>query len=140
MARLAPSATRREDGKDAGTNRIVWGPDGWSVVENGRTDGDSGSRNALGIIWGNEKARGFRTMFYDSGDRAGGSVYDGLGKGEANELVFKFRIYSDGNKIDGTELLDADLPGLVYPPVFRESKRGTARCHANCDPYEGRVV
>jgi hypothetical protein len=67
VARLAPSATRREDGKDAGTNRIVSGPGGWSVVENGRTDGDSGSRNALGIIWGDEKAPGFRTMFYDNG-------------------------------------------------------------------------
>ena len=92
------------------------------------------------LFGGDEKARGFRTMFYDNGDRAGGSVYDGLGKGEANELVFKFRIYSDGNKIDGIEVLTQISPVSFTPRVFREVERGTGRCHLEWETYEGRVV
>jgi hypothetical protein len=50
-------------------------------------------------------------------------VYDGLGKGEGSELVFKFRIYSDGNKIDGIEVLTQISP-VSFTPRYFESRKG----------------
>jgi hypothetical protein len=78
-------------------------------------------------------------MLCGNADRAGCPVYDGLGQWEGNDLVFKFRTYSDGNQIDGIEVL-TEISPVSPPPVFRESKRGTERCHLDCDTYEGRVV
>jgi hypothetical protein len=49
VATIEPNATRKGR-KDMGTNRIVPGPGGRSVIENYYTDGDSDSRSALGIL------------------------------------------------------------------------------------------
>jgi hypothetical protein len=54
-------------------------------------------------------------------------VYDGLGKGEGHELVFKFRIYRDGSKIeviiDGIEVLTQVSP-VSFTLGYFESRKG----------------
>ena len=50
VATREPSATRPKGLRDTGTNRIVLGPGGRLVVENYHTEGDTGSRVALGIL------------------------------------------------------------------------------------------
>jgi hypothetical protein len=64
------------------------GPGGRSVIENYYTDGDSGSRSALRILWRDDKVQGYRTLFCDHADPPGCSVYDGWGQWEGNDLVF----------------------------------------------------
>ena len=71
-------------------------------------------------------------------------MYDGLGKGEGHELVFKFRIYRDGSKIeviiDGIEGLTQVSPVSFTLGYFESRKGGTERCHLDCETYEGSVV
>jgi hypothetical protein len=50
-------------------------------------------------------------------------VYDGLGQWEGNDLVFKFRTYSDGNKIDGIEVL-TEISPVSFPLRYFESRNG----------------
>jgi hypothetical protein len=122
VASLEPSATTKGR-KDRGSNRIVLGPGGRSVIENYHTDGDSGSRAGLGILWWDEKAKGYRTMFCDNADPAGCSVYDGLGRWEGGDLVFRFRRDRDGNRIDGKEVFTPISP-FSYTVRFFESRNG----------------
>jgi hypothetical protein len=57
-------------------------------------------------------------------------VHDGLGKGEGNELVLKFRIYSDGSKIeviiDGIDVLTQVSP-FSFTLGYFESRKGGDR-------------
>jgi hypothetical protein len=50
-------------------------------------------------------------------------VYNGLGQWEGIDLVFKFRVYSDGNKIDGIEVLTQISPVSFILRHF-ESRNG----------------
>jgi hypothetical protein len=121
VATLESSSARPRGRKDAGANRIVLGPGGRSVVENYHTDGDSGSRSALGILWWDEKAQGYRTMFCDNADPAGCSVYDGLGRWEGNDLIFKFRRYRGNDKIDAKEVITPTSP-ISFTVRFFETR------------------
>ena len=123
VATREPSVNSPKGRKDVGTNRIVLGPGGRSVVENYRTDGDSGPRVALGILWWDEKAQGYRTMFCDNADLSGCSLYDGLGKWEGYDLVFRFRLYRDGSRIEGKEVFTAYSP-FSFIVRFYESRDG----------------
>jgi hypothetical protein len=109
--------------KDTGTNRIVLGPGGRSVIENYHTDGDSGSRSALGILWWDASVQGYRTMFCDNADPAGCSVYDGLGHWEGDDLVFKFRRVRNGDKIEGKEVI-TPTSSFSFTVRFFESRNG----------------
>jgi hypothetical protein len=122
VATIEASPTRKGR-KDTGANRIVRGPGGRSVIENYYTDGDSGSRSALGILWWDDKVNGYRTMFCDNADPGGCSVYDGLGKWEGNDLVFRFRRDRDGIRIDGKEVFTATSP-FSFTVQFFESRNG----------------
>lgn len=62
-------------------------------------------------------------MFCDNADRDGCSLYDGLGKWEGNDLVFKFRRDRDGNKIEGKEVFTTKPP-FSYTVQFFESRKG----------------
>jgi hypothetical protein len=122
VATIEPNATRKGR-KDTGANRIVRGPGGRSVIENYYTDGDSGSRSALGVLWWDDKVPGYRTMFCDNADPSGCSVYDGLGKWEGNDLVFRFKRDGDGMRIDGKELFTSISPSS-FTVQFFESRNG----------------
>jgi hypothetical protein len=123
VATLEPNAIRVKGRKDTGTNRIVLGPGGRSVIENYHTDGDSGSRSALGILWWDAAAQGYRTMFCDNADPAGCSVYDGLGHWEGDDLVFKFKRVRNGDKIEGKEVITPSLP-FSFTVRYFESRNG----------------
>jgi len=123
VATREPNTTRPKGLRDTGTNRIVLGPGGRSVVENYHTEGDTGSRSALGILWWDEKAQGYRTMFCDNADPAGCSVYDGLGRWEGNDLVFEIKRDHDGIRIGGKEVFITTSP-LSYTVRYFESRNG----------------
>lgn len=123
VATREPSATRPKGLRDTGKNRIVLGPGGRSVVENYHTEGDTGSRTALGILWWDAKAQGYRTMFCDNADPTGCSVYDGLGRWEGNDLIFEFKRDHDGIKINGKEVFMTTSP-FSYTVRFFESRNG----------------
>jgi len=123
VATREPSAARPKGLRNTGTNRIVLGPGGRSIVENYHTEGDTGPRSALGILWWDAKAQGYRTMFCDTVDPAGCSVYDGLGKWEGNDLIFEFKLDHDGIKINGKEILMTTSP-YSYTVRFFESRNG----------------
>jgi len=123
VATREPSAARPKGLRNTGTNRIVLGPGGRSIVENFHTEGDTGPRSALGILWWDAKAQGYRTMFCDTVDPAGCSVYDGLGKWEGNDLIFEFKLDHDGIKINGKEMFMVTSP-FSYTVRFFESRNG----------------
>jgi hypothetical protein len=128
FATLEPSAAKPKGRKDIGANRIVLGPvvlgpGGRSVVENYHTEGDSGSRVALGILWWDEQAHGYRTMFCDNADPAGCSVHDGLGNWEGPDLIFHFRRDRDGNRIEGKEVISSTSP-FSFTVRYFESRNG----------------
>ena len=63
VARWAPSATRREGGKDAGTKRIVSRPGGRWVVENDRTDATQALETHWELFGGMKKHQDFAPCF-----------------------------------------------------------------------------
>lgn len=67
-------------------------------------------------------------MFYDDGFATMGiervaRCMTVWAKGEGSELVFKFRIYSHGNQIDGIEVLTQISP-VSFTPRYFESRKG----------------
>jgi hypothetical protein len=63
-----PTPENPKGRSDNGTSRIQYGPGKLALIEDYRTDGDTGSEVALGFFWWDAKAQGYRTMFCDDRD------------------------------------------------------------------------
>jgi hypothetical protein len=68
---LAPDATSPNGGK--GEGREVWrsGPGGYSVVEEYQSRGGNRDISGLGVLWWDDAAHGFRTIWCDSTNPTG---------------------------------------------------------------------
>jgi hypothetical protein len=123
LATQEPTATKPKGLKDAGLNVIVLGPGALSLVENYHTEGDSGSRAALGVIWWDARAHGYRMLFCDNWHASSCSVYDGVGQWVGDELVFQFRFEAGDKKIDAREVISAASTSS-FTTRFYESRNG----------------
>jgi hypothetical protein len=116
-----PTASRPHGAKDTGRSIIKFGPAKLSLVEDYRTDGDHGHEVALGTFWWDSHAQGYKTMFCDSTDPDGCSVYDGIGKWDGDDLVFWFQFPAEtGSRPEFIkEVLHSTSPSSFTAAFFR---------------------
>jgi Protein of unknown function (DUF1579) len=119
-----PSSEKPKHRNETGTSRIHYGPGNLSLIEDYRTEGDSGPRQALGVFWWDATAQGYRSMFCDNLDPGGCSLYDGVGKWEGSELVFHF-VFRDKNKqIQMREVLTRTSANSFTARFYTKEKSG----------------
>jgi hypothetical protein len=89
----APGAPVR---KDTGRTVLKFGPGNLSVHGDFHTEGPTEKVDALGIFCWDEKAGGYRTMFYANDEPDGCIIYNGMGRWEGDAVVFRFIFQVNG--------------------------------------------
>jgi len=95
---------------DTGRSIIKYGPGRLSLMEDFRMHGDSGELFAIGTFWWDAQAHGFRTMFCETRDPSGCSVYDGLGHWEGANLVNRWVFEDNGKRTVTKQVVEEATP------------------------------
>jgi hypothetical protein len=120
-----PREAGSKAGKDFGKSVIRFGPGKLALIEDYRTQGDQGTRVALGIFWWDGKAKGYRTMFCEDRDPSGCSVYDGLGNWEGADWVSQSEFETkDKKKVRVKEVLTATSPSSFTATFYLSENDG----------------
>lgn len=119
-----PTSEKPKRRNETGTSRIQYGPGKLSLIEDYRTEGDSGPRQALGVFWWDATAQGYRSMFCDNLDPDGCSLYDGVGKWEGSELVFHFVFRDKDKQVEIREVLTRTSANSFTARFYTNEKSG----------------
>jgi len=101
-----PSAERPKVRHDTGRSVITYGPGRRSLTEDFRSHGDTGEIVATGTFWWDAQAHGYRTMFCETRDPSGCSVYDGLGHWEGAKVVNRWEFERNGKKTISKQVIE----------------------------------
>lgn len=122
-----PSAERPKVRHDTGRSVIQYGPGRLSLMEDFRMHGDSGDLYAMGTFWWDAQAHGFRTMFCETRDPSGCSVYDGLGHWEGTNLVNRWEFESNGKKTVTKQVVEEATPNEFIATFYNGDSDATLK-------------
>jgi hypothetical protein len=116
---LAPDATSPNGGK--GQGHEVWrpGPGGYSVVEEYQSREGSRDISGLGVLWWDEAAQGFRTIWCDSTNPGGCISFKNVIHWEGSNLVLV-----ENYEIKGKKFTFKEVFGDMTPQSFTQTLYG----------------
>ena len=109
----APSKRLPKGGQATGTEIWRAGPDGRSILEEYREEGDAGLVEGIGLVWFDATAGGQRFVWCGSGDPAGCTLSISVARWEGSQLV-----YSETAEQGGVRILREEIFRDINPDSF----------------------